>query len=111
MHFVYQHQVCDCGSHSVYQHHQVQAQGRWTTLAEREADPTLVPDPIQSLAFISDLTWYTCSDCDARINAEQAQAWYSQMMAGKSWDSIPVIEHVGLGVFNPRGLTRLRINR
>jgi hypothetical protein len=111
MHFIYEHEVCACGSHDVYQHPQVQAADyRWTTLAEREADPTLLIAGTQQCVYIGDPTWYTCNACGIRIDPEQAQAWYTKAMAGRNWFDLPIKEEVGLGVFNPRGLERLRLS-
>ena len=119
MNFIYEHQVCPCGSKSIFQHNQLQVVDvsdiddgrRWTTLAEREADPSLVVSREQHCVAIGDPTWYTCSACDAWIDPLQAREWYTKMMGGRSWLELPIKEEVGIGVFNPRGLERLKLNR
>jgi len=73
----------------------------------RQEDPSLIISPEQSLVAIGDSTWVSCSVCDARIDSAQALAWRD-----KAWEGadLKIMTEVGLGVFNPRGLERLRLS-
>jgi hypothetical protein len=103
--------VCPCGANDLQQGHQVQDHaGRWTTLAERLADPSIQVNATQRLAWVADPTDFTCCACHQRIDPAFAQALIDKAFGGKSLAELPVIETIGVGIINPRGLYRLRVD-
>jgi len=111
MQYRLQEAVCPCGSHQLQQGHQVQDQaGRWTTLAERRADPSIQAAPTQQLIWVSDSTHFVCCACQRPIDPYVAMALIHKALGGKAIFELPWKEEIGVGVINPRGLTRLRLD-
>lgn len=70
--YVFEEEICDCGSLEVFNNPaEYTADGKWSTKAEREADPTIQisTGPIP-LVYIGDPTWYTCCGCEKDIEPE-----------------------------------------
>src|ERR1022692_2032305 len=109
-------QVCQCGSHSCSQNHQIQVIDltqdygrRWTTKKERDENPSLVISKEQHCLWVSDPTWYTCWICKAQLDPEVCTAVIKEAFGGKSIMEIPWFETIGPGIINAKAIERVNL--
>jgi len=89
MQFWLQEPVCPCGSHEVQHGYRVQDQtGRWTTLAERQANSNIVVAPGQQPLWLVDSTHYICCACQQTVDSRLARS-YLEVLPG-AWEPQPI---------------------